>query len=127
MQLLTEKQSFSVGKVQRSLTWTEGSGSNSACTDAEANQQASPSQQQRHQQQQQQQQLGLSMQSSMTLEDAASLQSSPSLQPPKRGASLHRQRLAATTASALGESGLSSSNSGHVTMPARFQAGQYFN
>ena len=69
-------------------------------------------------------QLHPSTAGSTLLEDAASLQSSPSLQPPTRvGAALHRQRLAGGQAGGSDQSGSTSSNSGHV-VPARFQAGQ---
>jgi len=62
---------------------------------------------------------------SIALEDTASLQSSPSLQPPVRvGAALHRQRLASSQATGSDESGSVSSNSEQLLVPARFQAGE---
>ena len=88
---------------------------------AEHTQQAQHAQEGQHEQQQ----LNVSQQGSMTVDDADSSQSSPSLQAPRRGAALHRQRLGGRASSGLDESGSGGSSSEHMAAvdSARFQAG----
>lgn len=83
-------------------------------------------QQQQQPQQQRGQLLGVSVQVSTTAEEATSLQSSPSVQPSRQGAALHRQGLTASSAAESRESDSGSSTSGQMLVPARFRAGSLF-
>ena len=77
-----------------------------------------------HQQQQQQHSLvGVNVLVSTTIEEATSSQTSPSVQPSRHGAVLHRQRLTGSAAAGMHESDSGSSNSGQTLVPARFRAG----
>ncbi|DBA68558.1 TPA: hypothetical protein ACH3X2_013589 [Trebouxia sp. C0005] len=112
-QAASEGQSLGVIKVQRSLTWTEGSEMNhSQQGGGDTGQASTPTQQQPS-----------TLNGSVTPGEGTSLQSSPSLVPPARlGAAVHRQRLASSQPEGSEESGSVSSNSSHL-VPARFQAG----
>ena len=145
-----EAQPLIGGKVQRSLTWTnegqvgvrwgaEGGSDggqervhrgpdrldipSSGLHDDTVGTPTQEQQQQQLEQQQQDRLLGVSVQASMTVEEATSSQSSPSVQPSRHGAGLHRQRLAGNAATGLPESESGSDNSRQMLVPARFRAG----